>query len=396
MEVRNITKKISDLNCKLDTVSTLSEPRENSYIEYVFDAQGTAASKDDVIINILNSLDTVGHIKTSKTLPSLCRCSMETAIANLSVTAKVTTLDYHGCLQDHGGDPVTSIVHDNNGDEVQSEVVDKEDGTYEIKFTPRKIGTYSLKVTIFNRPIKDCPLFFDVTPHNPPVISFGSRGTKEKGFVQPCNVTADKALKHLYVIDTGNSRVKKLTANLDFEDHIFNDCLTGRSVTGICMGSSDDSLIVINWRTKTVAEISLDGHPINSFTHDEFQEPIDVALDREDQVLVADNGLGQLLVFDGSGKLLRSIVPPKSDRFKDISAICVAPDGNYVVADTNLIIFSSQDGSFMREIPGTKGGRFGGLSCDLSSGHLLATQTVKRQSYIQVSPVTSTIALISL
>ena len=34
VEVRNITKKISDLNCKLDTVSTLSEPRENSYIEY--------------------------------------------------------------------------------------------------------------------------------------------------------------------------------------------------------------------------------------------------------------------------------------------------------------------------------------------------------------------------
>ena len=27
VEARNITKKISDLNCKLDTVSTLSEPR---------------------------------------------------------------------------------------------------------------------------------------------------------------------------------------------------------------------------------------------------------------------------------------------------------------------------------------------------------------------------------
>jgi hypothetical protein len=35
VEVRNITKKISDLNCKLDMVSTLAEPRENSYIEYV-------------------------------------------------------------------------------------------------------------------------------------------------------------------------------------------------------------------------------------------------------------------------------------------------------------------------------------------------------------------------
>ena len=41
VEVRNITKKISDLNCKLDTVSTLSEPRENSYIEYYGNFAGT-------------------------------------------------------------------------------------------------------------------------------------------------------------------------------------------------------------------------------------------------------------------------------------------------------------------------------------------------------------------
>ena len=38
VEVRNITKKISELNCKLDMVSTLSDPRENSYIEYISDS----------------------------------------------------------------------------------------------------------------------------------------------------------------------------------------------------------------------------------------------------------------------------------------------------------------------------------------------------------------------
>jgi hypothetical protein len=35
-----------------------------------------------------------------------------------------------------------------------------------------------------------------------------------------------------------------------------NEGLEGRSVTGICMGSSLDSLVVINWRTKTVTEVS--------------------------------------------------------------------------------------------------------------------------------------------
>ena len=51
------------------------------------------------------------------------------------------------------------------------------------RFTPRSVATYCLKVQIFDRPIKDCPLFFDVTEHNPPILSFGSRGLKDKGLL---------------------------------------------------------------------------------------------------------------------------------------------------------------------------------------------------------------------
>ena len=118
-----------------------------------------------------------------------------------------------------------------------------------------------MQVLIFDRPVKDCPLFFDVTDHNPPLISFGCRGAKEKGFMQPCNVTVD-GRDNVYVVDTGNSRIKSLTPNLDFMDHITNEGLEGRSATGICMGSSGDSLLVINWRTKTVTEMTLDGQTI--------------------------------------------------------------------------------------------------------------------------------------
>ena len=81
--------------------------------------------------------------------------------------------------------------------------------------------------------------------------------------MQPCNVTVDDR-DQVYVVDTGNSRIKKLTANLDFFDHITNEGLEGRSSTGICMGSSKDSLLVINWRTKTVTEMTLDGNTIGN------------------------------------------------------------------------------------------------------------------------------------
>ena len=82
---------------------------------------------------------------------------------------------------------------------------------------------------IFSRPIKDCPLFIEVTEHNPPLISFGARGTKEKGFMQPCNVTVD-GRNNVFVVDTGNSRIKRLSPNLDFEEHITNEGLEGRFV----------------------------------------------------------------------------------------------------------------------------------------------------------------------
>ena len=48
-----------------------------------------------------------------------------------------------------------------------------------------------MKIQIFDRPIKDCPLYFDVTEHNSPVLSFGSRGISETNFVQPCSLILD-------------------------------------------------------------------------------------------------------------------------------------------------------------------------------------------------------------
>ncbi len=89
VEVRNITKKISDLNCKLDTVSTLSEPRENFYIEFknktapspnpdASDGTCDGASDDDGLSDLLERVageikEGLGRVKTSRTLPSLCR-----------------------------------------------------------------------------------------------------------------------------------------------------------------------------------------------------------------------------------------------------------------------------------------------------------------------------------
>ena len=128
-------------------VSTLSEPRENSYIEYVCSDESDPNSDTD-IANIVKLLRKVGQIKTSKTFPSLCRASMDTAIANLETTARITTIDYNGSVQECGGDPVTAEIVDDKGKKVPVELIDRDDGTYEARFTAHREGTYCLKVKI--------------------------------------------------------------------------------------------------------------------------------------------------------------------------------------------------------------------------------------------------------
>ena len=167
VEVRNITKKISELNNKLDAVNQLSEPRENSYMVF------TRNENTDYSEHIRNALKNVGSVKTSKTFPSLCRATLETVICNIQTVARVQTIDYNGLAQCLGGDPVIAEVLDETGKVVESRVEDNEDGTYRVSFTTKSVGTHCLKISIFDRPIKDCPLYFDVTEHNSPVLSFG-------------------------------------------------------------------------------------------------------------------------------------------------------------------------------------------------------------------------------
>ena len=50
---------------------------------------------------------------------------METAIASLTTTARVTTIDYNGRFQDKGGDPVSAQVLDDAGAKIEVVVNDQ-------------------------------------------------------------------------------------------------------------------------------------------------------------------------------------------------------------------------------------------------------------------------------
>ena len=161
-----------------------------------------------------------------------------------------------------------------------------------------------LKVFIFARAIRDCPMFFEVTRHNSPLLSYGSHGTGDHGFIQPCSLALDVD-NRIFVMDTGNSRVKVLDTKFELQDHIRCPALEGRSVTGVCLGVNKDTLVTVNWRTKVVAEINFQGDQVGAFSHKEMVEPIAVSVSPRGEFVVVDNGVG-ILVFDQCGKLIRN------------------------------------------------------------------------------------------
>nr|XP_024219752.1 tripartite motif-containing protein 3-like [Halyomorpha halys] len=133
--------------------------------------------------------------------------------------------------------------------------------------------------------------------------------------------------------------------------------------------------------------MSLEGESLSSFTHCGFQEPIDIAVDSTyGHILVADNGPSCVFVFDTEGKFLFEVGKKGSSKgcFNLISGVTVGPEGEIVVADSRIQVFSAK-GDFLQEIyPQGKGkGRYGGITVD-SKGHILGSRTEKGKNFIQV------------
>jgi hypothetical protein len=118
-------------------------------------------------------------------------------------------------------------------------------------------------------------------------------------------------------------------------------------------------------------------------------------VNQDGDVLVADNGVGAVMVFESSGKLKKKIGQKGTRRgdFKEMSSLCINENGEIIVADTRILVFNAA-GEFLKEFGGPSStgggkdaarGRYSGVSVDSRSGLLLAAKMEKTRSYIQVN-----------
>nr|KAG5704721.1 hypothetical protein BaRGS_005177 [Batillaria attramentaria] len=368
-------QKISDLNEKLDTTSTLSEPRENSFLRYDY-------KHNDALREIAKAVSNFGHISVSTTFPALSTAKICPTTAHLRSSVRISTVDYHGNPRLNGGDPVVVELRTEKGDLVETKLKDNDDGTYDVLFLPQKPGKLKLCASIFNRPIRDSPFSIDVSDHINPVGRFGSRGSGLDNFSQPVRICVGSE-DTIHVLDTGNSRVKVLSQSGEVLRIIGPEGLEGQSATGLSL-TPDGHLAVINWRTKLVSVVSPEGELVRQFTNPGFLEPIDIAVNSRGEVIVADAGASKIFIFDTSGNLTTTFGShgDKDGQFKLISALTVGKNDEILIADHRIQIFT-KDGKFSRRLVDSGKGHYGGITVD-SSGHILATKTEKGRSYVQI------------
>ncbi|KAF2354827.1 Zinc finger RING-type [Trinorchestia longiramus] len=463
VEVRNITKRIAHLNTKIDTLSGLAEPRENAFLKFEACPRATHSS-------LCSAVQQYGRVATSRTLPSLCVLTVPPGgckpVSHLRTHAVLRTVDYQGHSQVSGGDPVEAEVTC-EGRSLPCDVTDNTDGSYHITFTPTTVGTYCVSATIFGRPVKNSPVRVEVGgDHNPHTV-YGSKGAGSNQLLQPAALCVDEQPSDggkqptvtVFVADTGNSRIKVLDGELCEQHHLVGEALSGRGVTGLTLSpasaspalsgarsasssaspASSRTLLLVNWRLKTITELTQLGEIVQQFTHDVLKEPTAITVTPSGAILVVDGS--RVLVFSPTGGTLLKCWGERGNtdgKLGDLSAICAvhSPGGaaagetasmaavagaaaimhltkcpttptedldscsggggggggddacEVVVADHRLQVFSAH-GTYIRTIFSPSGGgkaargSYGGLCLD-SNGLLLASRHDRSHSCVQL------------
>ncbi|CAJ0920462.1 unnamed protein product, partial [Mesorhabditis belari] len=307
------------------------EPRENAFLRLnTNDSQLTQ--------EVQRCVGAFGALTASSTFPGASTIDQtESATTHTETLLKVTTCDVNGKLRNTGGDPISACIEGDGCENYNCSVKDNDDGTYDVIFRIRDPGEYRVNVKIFGRPVKNSPFLVTVESHHSP------RWQLAVELRQPTRVCLQGP--HIfYVLDTGNNRIRIVKDNGDVINDIFSPCLEGGSAVGMAMIDAEH-LAVLNWKTKSVNRIDTKGIVSEKMTFAEFQEPIDLAVDRRGRLLIAD--ADKVFVFDATFRYLFSFAAKQ----QQITCVNVGLNDDIMVGTKHGLQLFDGAGRFLREIP---------------------------------------------
>ncbi|VDK67554.1 unnamed protein product [Litomosoides sigmodontis] len=398
MDVREIGARTRRVMAATEEALALTEPRENAFLKLHMDTK-------KLLFEIEKSLSQFGAVSGSTTFPGQCIIElMDTPSVCTETHLILTTYDVSGKRRNTGGDPVKVEVvkgklrqqssgegSSNTGkvEVIDAIIKDGEDGTYSICFKAFEPCEHLVRVSIFGRPVKNSPFSVNVSSHHSPTWHFGSHGAGTLQLNQPVKVFQDSR-EQIYILDTGNNRIKVLNANGEFLSDIKSGGIKGGSTVGMTVLPSGD-ILTLNWRTKELSRCDPSGELLQTMSFTEFAEPVDLCVDSRGRYIIADAGCAKVFVFDSSFRPLFSFSVTTHAGQTPITCVCVGLNDDILVGTCSALLLYDAGGRFMREIslrPTAHSGRIMTLACSVcpQTGNIVSAvvDSKKNRAYLVV------------
>jgi sugar lactone lactonase YvrE len=252
-------------------------------------------------------------------------------------------------------------------------------GTFRLKFPVRRVLNRKGTIELFN---------IDISPE----YSIGTRGNGERQFSFPMGLTWDETRKEIFIADTGNDRIVRLTPEgrfvaqhggfgLAFKDHseeredsldepydvaiggfsefyvsdqnnnrisVFDSYQSYKGKLyppendrrnrldrprGIKV-DSENNIWVVDGRADTIIKISANGDrlfELGGYGYSKFQlrNPNQIDINHHGEIFIADQGNGRIAVFDRLGSFLRDM----KDHLKAPAGVAIDTDGLLIICD---------------------------------------------------------------
>ena len=306
---------------------------------------------------------------------------LATAVVGKKRKTTITTCTEDGQRFPTGGErvEVTLSLMGTDDPALTAEVLDNKDGTYVASFTPQKDGEHKLSITIDSQHIKGSPfpLYvrqernytslsgqltfslsaqpYDVAVHDNGDVYVavygyhcievynksrsrvrsigqpGHGGAGEGQFNSPSAITIRGSM--LYVADSNNNRIQKLTTSGEFVSQFRNNYL--KNPRGVCL-DKDGRVYVSSCSNNRICVFEADGTHIRDISgsasdSSNLNGPWGLAFDNSGNLHVADTNTNTIKVFTPQGQYVTSY----NSRVSQPAGIAIDDEGHTFVAEYN-------------------------------------------------------------
>ena len=402
-QVVDDVKRISNSYNKLDT-----QPVQSATMEFI------------PVEEYKKSMPQFGHLCRGNVYPVNCEAFgiPEMVSKGEKVKFKVVTKDQSCHLHHKGGSEVVIQAQSSRGDVTPVEVKDNKDGSYSASFVANQVGEVKLSVTIKGQQIKGSPFnvkvrrnyatidkpskvvnpdekmgepwgiafsrsgmwaVTDVTNHcvwifdreDQLVRKFGSKGTDNGKFNYPYGVAFD-ANNHLYVTNFVNHRVQKFEISGKFMI-LFGTIGSGYDQLKNPLGITvhNDKVYVAECWGNRISVFQLDGQFSHIIGSGQLDNPHYIAVNTNDQLLVADNSHHCISIFTLDGNYVGKFGTQGTGmgQLSSPSGIAIDMYGFILVTDytNNSALIFDKEGAFVHSF-----GSSGSHNGQFSSPHQIA------------------------